>query len=84
MKEQYYEITDLKQIGRKADGVMQVYKDGEWVADRDHLLMDRLMGYDPAEPSDSPYGIGNTEIMKTVHRISLAAARERIAEWYGE
>lgn len=35
------------------------------------------MGYDPSEPSDSPYGISCTDIMDDIEEIS----RARVAEF---
>ena len=51
-----------------------IFENGEWKVDKDNLIMDRLMGYDPYEPSDSPYAIGNTDIMREIKSITYEEA----------
>ena len=55
-----------------------LYKDGEWVPDKDCVIIDHLFGYDPHEPDDSPYKIGNLSIMEKIKEISYEEAMERI------
>ena len=57
-----------------------LYKDGDWVPDKDCVIMDHLFGYDPYEPDDSPYKIGNLSIMEKIEEISCEEAMERIRE----
>ena len=67
---QYYYIKDLN-LFAKGTGISNYYilKNGKWVEDKKHLVSDRLIGYDPYE--DVPeYGIGNTEIMRTIEKIT--------------
>ena len=40
--------------------------------------MDHLVGYDPHEPADSPYMLGNLSIMEKIEEISYEEALERI------
>ena len=42
--------------------------------------MDHLMGYDPSEPVDSPYAIGNTSIIDEIEEISFDKAMRVINE----
>ena len=42
--------------------------------------MDRLVGYDPSEPPDSPYRFGNGSIMAQMDEISYERAKELIGE----
>ena len=55
-----------------------LYKDGEWVPDKDCVIMDHLVGYDPHEPADSPYIFGNLSIMEKIEEISYEEAMDRI------
>lgn len=38
------------------------------------------MGYDPSEPSDSPYAVGNIDIMSSIKELTL----EETIEKYGD
>lgn len=71
----YYRINDLGLLGKEEDYVPYLYKPGKgWVVDNDNVLMDRVMGYDGSEPSDSPYKIGNTSTLDRVEEISQKEA----------
>ena len=74
----YYRIIPLNLIGRKTESGYELYRNGQWEQDKEHLISDRLMGYDPSEPPGSPYGIGNTEIMREIETISLEEAETYI------
>ena len=74
----YYRIIPLNQIGRKTESDYELYRNGQWVQDEEHLISDRLIGYDPSEPLGSPYGIGNTEIMREIEEISPEEAEKYI------
>ena len=74
----YYRIIPLNQIGRKTESGYELYRNGQWVQDEEHLISDRLIGYDPSEPPGSPYGIGNTEIMREIEEISPEEAEKYI------
>lgn len=73
----FYLIND-RIIGKKENGSYYIYSAGNWVPDDDWMILDRLMGYDPSEPSDSPYGIGNTDIMDEIETITYEEAMEHI------
>lgn len=67
----YYYIECLDVVGRKSDKGYEIYdKEEGWIPDKSSLIMDRLMGYDPTEDKDSPYAIGNSEIMGEIKEIS--------------
>ena len=57
-----------------------LFKEGEWVPDRDCIILDHLMGYDPYEPPDSPYVIGNLDIMDKIEEISYSDVQRLIEE----
>ena len=52
----------------------------EWSNSSNNEIMDRILGYDSSEPSDSPYAIGNTDIMSSIKELTL----EETIEKYGE
>lgn len=52
----------------------------EWIKTNNSKITGRLMGYDSSEPSDSPYAIGNTDIMSSIKELTL----EETIEKYGE
>ena len=69
----YYLI--LKRIvGRESGGGYSIFRHGQWEPDTEWMIMDRLMGYDPSEPPDSPYGIGNTAVMDEIEEITCQEA----------
>lgn len=55
-------------------------KNNEWIKANNNEITDRLMEYDSSEPSDSPYAIGNTDIMSSIKELTL----EKTIEKYGE
>ena len=69
----YYLIFG-RRLGKKDGGKYFLLKDGAWEQDNNNEIMDRLMGYDPSEPPDSPYGIGNTSIMDEIEEITYEQA----------
>ncbi|HOM02572.1 MAG TPA: hypothetical protein PLH43_07075 [Acetivibrio sp.] len=54
-------------------------KEKGWVVDTKHILFDRLFGYDETEEPDSPYRIGNTDMMSRVEVITEEEANKLIA-----
>ena len=73
----YYLILN-KQLGKEEDGKYYLYTNGNWVPDTKSTILGRLMGFDPSEPADSPYAIGNMDIMDTIKPITEHQAREFI------
>ena len=72
----YYRIKDTEIIGKSEDGRCSIWEDGRWVPDKNHIIMDHLMGYDPCEPDDSPYKMFNTSIMDEIEQITKEQAEE--------
>ncbi|CDB39523.1 unknown [Azospirillum sp. CAG:260] len=68
---QYYYIKS-KNLFAMSKGLFDnyLYKNDKWVEDTQNLVSDRLMGYDPTEANDSPYKIGNTDIMDDIEKIT--------------
>ena len=73
----YYLILN-KQLGKEEDGKYYLYTNGNWVPDTKSTILGRLMGFDPSEPADSPYAMGNMDIMDTIEPITGQQAREFI------
>lgn len=77
-KSTYYLICD-RIVGRSiCDGTGsskdQLYTNGKWVPDEMSVIMDHLLGFDSSEPADSPYAIGNTEMLDEIREITEAEA----------
>lgn len=67
----YYHILDLNIVGKEEEFVPYLYKKEKgWVVDNQNILMDRIMGYDVSELDDSPYMIGNSDLMERVKTIT--------------
>lgn len=75
----YYLILN-KQLGKEDDGKYYLYTNGSWVPDTKSTILDRLMGFDPSEPADSPYAMGNMDIMDTIEPITEQQALQFIAD----
>ena len=73
----YYLILN-RQLGKEEDGKYYLYTNGSWVSDTKSTILGRLMGFDPGEPADSPYTMGNMDIMDTIELIAEQQAREFI------
>ena len=67
-------------LGKEEDGRYFLYKNKQWMPDSEYMIMDHLMGYDPGELSDSPYGIYCTDIMEEIKEISYKKAVEIMRE----
>ena len=75
----YYLILN-KQLGKEEDGKYYLYTNGSWVPDTKSTILGRLMGFDPSEPADSPYAMGNMDIMDTIGPITEQQALQFIAD----
>jgi len=73
----YYLILN-RQLGKEEDGKYYLYTNGSWVPDTKSTIFGRLMGFDPSEPADSPYAMGNIDIMDTIEPITEQQAIEFI------
>ena len=71
----YYLILKC-QVGKEEDGKYYLFKNGKWERDIEHVILDRLFGFDPSEPPGSPYGYGCTSIMEEIEEISYEKALE--------
>jgi hypothetical protein len=67
-------------VGKKEDEMFYLFKNGEWIPDKENVIMDHLMGYDPTEPPGSPYAIYNMSIMDEIEDISYEEAMKIIGE----
>ena len=66
----YYFMKDIKCFA-KGDGFNNfIYQNGKWLPDRQNLVLDRLIGFDPNEEDFSPYRTGNMSVMREIERIS--------------
>ena len=73
----YYLIRN-RTLGKKEGNSYYLFKDGNWVPDTKSTILGRLMGFDPGEPADSPYAIGNMDIMDTIDAITEEQANQLI------
>ena len=73
----YYLIFNTL-VGKKENGDYYLYGENGWVRDTESVISDHLIGYDPSEPSGSPYGIGNGSIMADIEEIPYDQAMEKI------
>jgi len=76
----YYKVNDLNLVGKMDDYVYYIYdKEKGWIVDNRHLISDRLFGYDEFEEPNSPYKIGNSDMMSRVEEITEEEANKLIA-----
>lgn len=64
----YYLIRE-RLMGKKDVDGYYLFVNGEWVTDEKNVIRDHLMGFDPNEPSDSPYAFGSMSIMDEIDEI---------------
>ena len=79
----YYLLKDSEDSGLVTKGYSfyhWIYYDFEWHKDTENIVNDKLIGYNPSEPGDSPYAIGNTSVMDEIEKISYEEAMETLAE----
>ena len=68
----YYWINDLKIVGKKEDHIPYIYnKEKGWIIEPDHILSDRIIGYDG-------YEIGCSDMLFRVDKITEAEAMKLI------
>jgi len=79
MKTVYYLIRKSI-VGKEENGTFWLFRNGAWVIDRKMVIMDCLFGYDPSEGPDSPYAMGNTDIMEEIEKISEEDAVHAVSE----
>ena len=55
-------------------------ENGKWIPDAKSVIANRLMGFDPYEPVDSPYRFGNTDVLNELEEISEEKALDLMAD----
>lgn len=70
----YFWINDLKLVAKMENYVSYIYKNGKWEVDKEHIVNDRFIGYDPNE------GIGNTDMLIRIDEITEAEAEKLIRD----
>ena len=75
----FYLINDKKLAVTKDYDAFE-YVDGNWIQIEYNEISDRLIGYDPYEPDDSTYKIGNLDIMSSIKKITEDEAKELIGQ----
>ena len=78
MNDTIYYLIFERLMGKKEDGRYFLFYNDDWVPDKESIIRDHLMGYDPSEPPGSPYGIGNGSIMDDIKEITHEQAMELI------
>ena len=80
----YYDIKDLKLVGRSDDetGEDLIYENNKWVFDYECHIIERLLGVEPSEPDDSPYKLGNSDVIATIEEIDENKVAELILKYY--
>ena len=73
-EEANYYLIWQRVVGKRIGINCFIFENGEWKVDTEHLIMDKLAGYNPYEPPGSPYGIGNTSIMDEIEDITYEEA----------
>lgn len=77
----YYKINDLNLLGKIDDYVYYIFdKTSGWQPDAKHILSDRLFGYDETEEIDSPYRMGNPNMLSRVEQITEEEANKIISQ----
>lgn len=69
----YFRITDLDKIGKMDDYVYYIFdKETGWQSDDEHILSDRLIGYDGDV-------IGSSDMLSSAEEITEEEANKLIA-----
>lgn len=76
----YYLLKDSGLVARRSGFTCWIYRNFRWNRDTENKVMDKLMGFDPSEPADSPYAFGSTSVMDDVEEISYQEAMDIIGE----
>jgi len=76
------ENSDFDENGKAIVPFDGVYRNGEWDESYEarRIVNDRLKGYDEFEPDDSPYAMGNSDMMDRIEGITEEEAMKRITE----
>ena len=76
----YYYLNDIGMLGKKENNEFYIYERNIWQKDVSHMISDRLNGYDPSEPDDSPYKYGNSSVLFSIDEISRKEAYKMMNE----
>ena len=68
-----------RMLGKREDDKDYLYGEEGWIPDVSMEIMKRLYGFDPSEPEDSPYAVGNTDIMEELEEIVCEKAEKWMA-----
>ena len=81
MKTTYYLIRE-RLVGKReyeTDGFTDyLFLEGRWTFDSSMTILKYLMGFDETEPEDSPYAVGNSDIMDEIQEIPEEDAMKTI------
>lgn len=83
MKKEKLNFYYLKDTGLVAKGYSfhhWIYYNYKWNQDTKSIVFDKLCGFDPSEPDDSPYAFGSTSVMDEIEEISYETAMDILAE----
>ncbi|MBR2749984.1 MAG: hypothetical protein IKD90_02480 [Clostridiales bacterium] len=76
----YYLIRG-KTLAKREEGYnCFLFNDGKWDWDEKNVLLDRLVGYDPDEPDDSPYKTGSSCVMNEIEELTFEEAMRILNE----
>ena len=82
MKTTTYYLIKNRILGKKIEEedrtAYYLFQNESWVPDERLQIFMYQVGYDPTEPVESPYGIGNSDILDQIEEISLYQAAEFI------
>lgn len=70
----FFWINDLKLVAKMENYVSYIYRNGKWEVDKDNIVNDRFIGYDPNE------GIGNTDMLVRIDEITEKEAEKLMKE----
>ena len=70
----FFWINDLKLVAKMENYVSYIYRNGKWEVDKDNIVNDRFIGYDPNE------GIGNTDMLIRIDEITEKEAEKLMKE----
>ena len=74
-----YYLIKGRMLGKREDDKDYLYGEEGWIPDVSMEIMKRLYGFDPSEPEDSPYAVGNTDIMEELEEIGCEKAEKWMA-----
>lgn len=64
MMDGFFKIIDLDMVGRIEHFVPYLWRNNEWTVDQQHIIMDRLYGYEEGD------GLGHTDMLERIMQIT--------------